>query len=63
MTCRRSDSVEHLMALMTSTRHRHIPIVEEGRLAGIVSIGDVVKRRIEESEHEAQVLREYITAH
>ena len=62
-TCKRSDSTEHLMALMTGSRQRHVPVVEDGRLLGVVSIGDVVKRRIAESEHEANSLREYITMH
>jgi CBS domain-containing protein len=62
-TCKRSDSTEHLMAMMTGSRLRHVPVVEDGRLIGIVSIGDIVKRRIEESEREANALREYITMH
>jgi CBS domain-containing protein len=62
-TCRRSDSVGRLMALMTETRLRHIPVVEDGKLVGVVSIGDIVKQRIAETEREAETLREYITAH
>jgi CBS domain-containing protein len=60
-TCRRTDSIESLMDAMTSSRLRHIPVVEDGILLGIVSIGDVVKHRIAETEHEAESLREYIT--
>ena len=62
-TCKRSDSTEHLMSMMTSSRLRHVPVVEEGHLLGVVSIGDIVKRRIAESEREASALREYITMH
>jgi len=62
-TCKRSDSTEHLMAMMTGSRLRHVPVVENGRLIGVVSIGDIVKCRIEESEREANALREYITMH
>jgi len=47
---------------MTRFRIRHIPIVEDGQLTGIVSIGDVVKRKIEETEQEASALREYIAS-
>jgi CBS domain-containing protein len=61
-TCRESDTVEDLMELMTRRRFRHVPVVEAGRLAGIVSIGDVVKSRIAETELEAQSLRGYIAA-
>jgi CBS domain-containing protein len=62
MTCTRQDSVEHCMEVMTSGRFRHLPVVEEGRLVGIVSIGDVVKARIAAAEHEAEAMRSYITA-
>jgi CBS domain-containing protein len=50
------------MRIMTERRIRHIPVVDEGRLAGIVSIGDVVKNRIEELEKNRTELIEYITA-
>jgi CBS domain-containing protein len=62
-TCRRSDSVGLLMTIMTETRVRHIPVVEDDKLVGVVSIGDIVKQRIAETEREAESLREYITAH
>ena len=48
------------MQLMTQGRFRHLPIVEEGRLTGIISIGDVVKCRLEELESETSTLRQYI---
>ena len=55
-------SVSDLMELMTRHRVRHLPVVETGELVGIISIGDVVKRKIEEAEHEANALREYIAS-
>jgi CBS domain-containing protein len=60
VTCRPTDSVDGVMQTMTSGRFRHLPVVEDGRLAGIISIGDVVKRRIEQVEREAAEIREYI---
>jgi CBS domain-containing protein len=62
VTCTRQTTVAELMERMTKRRIRHIPIVEDGKLLGIVSIGDVVKRKIEETEQEAQALKEYISA-
>lgn len=59
-TCGLDDSIDHIMGLMTGRRFRHLPIVEHGRLAGIVSIGDVVKYKIAETELEAQSLKDYI---
>ena len=61
-TCSESDSIEDLMALMTRRRFRHVPVVENDKLTGIVSIGDIVKTRIEETEREASALRQYIAA-
>jgi len=60
ITCGRDTPVATLMEQMTRYRIRHIPITEDGELVGIVSIGDVVKRKIEETEQEALALREYI---
>ncbi len=62
ITCGRETSVSELMEQMTRFRIRHIPIVEGGELVGIVSIGDVVKGKIEEAEQEALALREYIAS-
>jgi len=62
VTCTRDTGVATLMEQMTRYRIRHIPIVEEGEILGIVSIGDVVKRKIEETEQEATALREYIAS-
>ena len=61
-TCERSTSVAALMEQMTQRRVRHIPVLENGRLVGIVSIGDIVKGKIEEAEREAAELRDYIAA-
>lgn len=61
-TCGEADPVEELMEMMTIGRFRHVPVLHEGQLSGIVSIGDVVKTRIAETLREAESLREYITA-
>src|SRR5712675_1935110 len=60
-TCTPSDSVDSLSALMTKNRVRHVPVMDNGRLAGIVSIGDVVKTRMEQLELEQEQLQAYIT--
>ena len=60
VTRRARDSIAELMALMTERRIRHVPVLEGGALAGIVSIGDVVKNRLEEVEGEASSMREFI---
>jgi FOG: CBS domain len=59
-TCGLDDTVASLMERMTTGKFRHLPVVEKGRLAGLVSIGDVVKQRVEEIEHESEALRDYI---
>ena len=59
-TCTPRDSVGDLMAMMTERRIRHIPVLKDGALAGIVSIGDVVKHRLDEIEYEASSLRSFI---
>jgi CBS domain-containing protein len=53
-------SVEQAMGLMTDGRFRHLPIVEDGQLSGLVSIGDVVKAMIEQSQYEVETLRTYV---
>ena len=60
-TCDPEDPVDSLSALMTRNRVRHVPVVVDGRLAGIVSIGDVVKTRMEELQAEHEQLQAYIT--
>ena len=59
-TCAPDTSLEELMRQMTRRRIRHLPVLRDGRLCGIVSIGDVVKNRLMELETEATTLREYI---
>lgn len=58
--CRESDTMDQLMGEMTAHRFRHMPVVDRGRLVGLVSIGDVVRMRIAEAEMEAAAMREYI---
>jgi CBS domain-containing protein len=59
-TCTPRDSIADLMAEMTKRRIRHIPVVQDGELAGIISIGDVVKARLDEMEYETSSLRSFI---
>ena len=61
-TCDIADTLDELMERMTIGRFRHLPVVEDGNLVGIVSIGDVVKHHIAEVEMEASALRGYIVA-
>ncbi len=61
-TCGPSDSVRHVMAQMTRHRVRHLPVLENGQLCGILSIGDVVKSRLDEMELETSVLRDAYAA-
>jgi CBS domain-containing protein len=60
VTCDPDDSVAELMAEMTSRRIRHFPVVSDGKLCGIVSIGDLVKSRLDEIEFEADSMRSFI---
>ncbi len=59
-TCTREDIVEDLMDMMTAGRFRHLPVVEDGKLVGMVSIGDVVKHRVADIEHQASEIRNYL---
>lgn len=61
VTCSPEDQVADLMAVMTEKRIRHLPVVTEGALAGIISIGDVVRCRVQEISAEAEALRTYVT--
>lgn len=61
VTCCPEDPVDDLAALMTNNRVRHVPVLDDGRLVGIVSIGDVVKNRMEQLQDERQQLQAYIT--
>jgi CBS domain-containing protein len=61
-TCTPNDTIADIMGVMTAQRFRHLPVVDEGRLAGIVSIGDVVKYRLDETKLEVESLRDYVLA-
>ncbi len=61
-TCAEDTSVTDLMGLMTARRIRHVPVVKEGQVVGMVSIGDVVKARFDELEGEKRELLEYVSA-
>ena len=60
VTCSEADTVSDLMERMTRGGLRHIPVVEQDRLVGIVSIGDVVEQRLGETEREPEALQDYI---
>jgi CBS domain-containing protein len=60
-TCAGGDTDREVLALMTQRRFRHLPVVKDGALAGIVSIGDVVKSRLDGIASEAEAMREYIS--
>ena len=59
-TCGEDDTVASIMERMTAGRFRHMPVVANGRLVGLISIGDVVKLRVEEIEGESEAMRDYI---
>jgi CBS domain-containing protein len=60
LSCGENDTINQVMTIMTEHRFRHLPVITGGRLAGIISIGDVVKRRMEQIERDAEELRNYI---
>jgi CBS domain-containing protein len=62
VTARMDESIDRAMERMTSGRFRHLPVIDNGRLVGVVSIGDVVKHRLESIESEHRALREYIAS-
>lgn len=62
MTCRLTDRSQDLLSHMTERRVRHVPVIDRGKLCGMISIGDAVKSRLDEILHEADALREYISA-
>jgi len=59
-TCTETDTIAALMERMTEGKFRHLPVIDQGKLVGVISIGDVVKWRVEEVEGESAALREYI---
>ena len=60
VTCTSAETIGAIMERMTARKFRHVPVVEDGQLVGIVSVGDVVKHRLHEIEHESAALRDYI---
>ncbi|MBA4034908.1 MAG: inosine-5-monophosphate dehydrogenase [Bradyrhizobium sp.] len=60
VSCRQSDTVAGIMEMMTLGKFRHLPVIEEGMVVGLISIGDVVKWRVREFENEQEALRDYI---
>ena len=60
VSCRESDTVGGIMEMMTIGKFRHLPVIEDGRVVGLISIGDVVKWRVQEYEREQEALRDYI---
>jgi len=60
VSCRESDTVSAIMEMMTLGKFRHLPVVEDGKVVGLISIGDIVKWRVQEYEREQEALREYI---
>jgi CBS domain-containing protein len=63
ITCASGDSVAEIARIMTMRRIRHIPVVDDGKVVGVISIGDILKSRISEIELEANVLRDLAVAH
>lgn len=61
-TCHPDDPIERVMEMMTRGRFRHLPVLDHGELIGLISIGDVVKARLEETRHETEALKAYISA-
>src|SRR6516162_9176753 len=59
-TCSESESVASIMERMTAGKFRHLPVVDQGRLVGLVSIGDIVKHRVHEMERDSVAMRDYI---
>lgn len=60
VSCTSDDTIDSLMEKMTAGKFRHIPVIDKGKLVGIISIGDVVKRKIEQAEREAEEMKRYI---
>jgi CBS domain-containing protein len=60
VSCKQADTVSAIMEMMTSGKFRHLPVVDDGRVVGLISIGDIVKWRVREYEAEQEALRDYI---
>jgi CBS domain-containing protein len=61
VTCHESTELNELMTTMTDRRIRHVPVVDDGHLVGLVSIGDIVKARLDELEHDKKDLLDYVS--
>jgi CBS domain-containing protein len=62
VSCRQRDTVSAIMEMMTDGKFRHLPVLEGDRVVGLISIGDIVKWRVQEYENEQEALRQYINA-
>jgi CBS domain-containing protein len=62
VSCTPADTVREIMEKMTTGKFRHLPVIDDGKLVGLISIGDVVKRRVSEYEHEQNAMRDYIAS-
>jgi len=62
IVCVPDDDVDYAMGIVTKNRVRHLPVMDDGRVAGMISIGDLVKARLDAAEYENRYLREYIEA-
>ncbi len=62
VSCAPDDTIDAVMEKMTAGRFRHVPVLKDGELAGLISIGDVVKRKIEQAEHDVEDLKRYIAS-
>ena len=60
ISCKPSDTVSAIMEMMTLGKFRHLPVIHDGRVVGLISIGDIVKQRVQEYENEQEALRDYI---
>ncbi len=60
VSCKETDTVAELMETMTTGKFRHLPVMENNKVVGLISIGDIVKRRVQEYESEQEALRDYI---
>jgi len=63
VTCTPAHTIDQVMESMSQGRFRHVPVVENGKLSGIISIGDIVKSKITQLEQETSAMRDYITGH
>ena len=60
VSCKETDTVAEIMEMMTTGKFRHLPVLDNGKVVGLISIGDIVKRRVQEYESEQEALRDYI---